>query len=299
MADDVELLRSFVAVAEEGHVGRAAERLFVSQPALTKRLHRLEALVGAELVQRVGRGIELTEAGRALAEDAAEIVSATDAAFRRARRVAGGPPDELSIGFVAPMPPELTTALLRDAAGRQGPDLVLRSLAWEEQLSAVLAGSVDVALVRGPVDGLDEAGRVGHGLCCELLFDEPRVAAFAVDHPLAGADELALADLADEPIVAPTVNTAYWTVDPRPEGRPPVLGPSVSTVVEMLEVVASGRAMVLTAASVSTYYQRPDVAYVPVSDLSPSEVFLVSSEHPTPEVAELLDEIRARATSLR
>ncbi|MEO1059776.1 MAG: LysR family transcriptional regulator [Actinomycetota bacterium] len=299
MAVDLELLRSFVAVAEEGHVGRAAARLYVSQPALTKRLHRLEEQVGASLLQRAGRGIELTEAGRSLADEASSIVATADAAVERARHVAGGTADQISIGFVAPMPHEITTDLLRAARDRPGPDVALRSLAWDEQLASVLAGAVDVALVRGPIEGLPEAGRIGDGLRCELLFEERRVAAFAVDHPRATEDVIELADLADEPIVAPEVNTSYWTVDPRPDGRSPRLGPAVSTVVEMLEVVASGQAMVLTAESVSTYYQRPDVAYVPVADLSPSTVHLVSGDPPTAAVAELTEEIRERSAPLR
>lgn len=293
-AMDVKLLRSFVAFAEEEHVGRAAARLYISQPALTKQLRKLEDSLQVSLTEKTGRRVRLTESGRVLAEEARRILNDVDQAVERVRAVARAQRDEVVIAFVPPMPRELTTEVFRNC-GDLGCDVVLRHVDWKDQVSVVAGGRADLALVRGPLDGFPEAGRLGH----ERLFAEPRVAGFAAGHPLAGRPSLTLAELADEPIVVTSPNTPFWTVDPRPGGRAPVLGPTVGTVAEMLEVVAAGRAMVLTARSQSEYFARPDIRYVPVRDVSPSEVFVAwSPSRLTPGARRVLDDLRNRAGRL-
>ena len=289
---DLNLLRSFVAVAEEEHVGRAAKRLFISQPALSKQLRRLEAQLDVALVQRVGRGIELTEAGRVLAREAQGILEATDVAVGRVRASVRAEHDEVVIAFVPPMPRELTTDVLRDACECE---VKLRTVDWQEQVSVVASGAADLSLVRGPVEGFTHREHIQY----EKVFEEPRVAAFSTGHPLAARTSIALTDLAGEPIIVSAPNTDYWTVNPRPDGSAPVFGPTVSSVTEMLEIIAAGRAMVLTARSLGDYYVRNDVAYVPVRDISPSEVFLAWSPATiSPTAAMVRDDLQERARRL-
>ena len=295
MDPDLRLLRSFVVVAEEEHVGRAAARLFISQPALSKQIRRLEEYFDVALVRRVGRRIELTPAGLALATEAVGILDLTEAAIGRVRTSVRGEHAQIVIGFVPPMPQELTTDLLRKAGEELDCEVSLRHVDWVEQVSVVTSGRADLSLVRGPIEGFTHRKNVEW----ESLLSEPRLAAFASTHPLAAAESLSLADLGDEPIVATAPNTDFWTVNPRPDGRPPVLGPQVSSIAEMLEVVAAGRAMVLTARSQSEYYARPDISYVPVRGLEPSEILVVwSPTNLTSAARRVLDDLRRRSGSV-
>jgi DNA-binding transcriptional LysR family regulator len=269
--------------------------LFISQPALSKQIRRLEDYLDVALVKRVGRRIELTAAGRVLAVEAVALLNLTEAAVGRVRAAVRGEQAQVVIGFVSPMPQALTTDVLRKAGEELDCDVSLRHVGWEDQVSVVTSGRADLSLVRGPIRGFDNRDDVEW----ECLFSEPRLAAFASTHPLANADSLSLADLTDEPIVATSPNTDFWTVNPRPDGRAPILGPHVSSIDEMLEVVAAGRAMVLTARSQSEYYARPDIKYVPVRGLEPSEVLVVWSPTNLTAAARLvLDDLRRRSASV-
>jgi DNA-binding transcriptional LysR family regulator len=292
---DLRLLRSFVAVATEEHVGRAAKLLFISQPALSKQIRRLEGELGVPLVRRVGRRIELTAAGKVLAVEATRILEFTDAAIGRVRASMRAEQGEVVIAFVPPMPHQLTTDVLREACGTLDCVVTLHTVDWHDQVSVVASGRADLSLVRGPVEGFTHREHIRY----EKVFEEPRVAAFSTDHPLAVRTSLALADLADEPIVVSAPNTDYWTIDPRPDGSHPVLGPVVSTVAEMLEVVAAGQAMVLTAKSLGEYYRRADISYVDVQDVPPSEVFLAWSPSTISRTAAMVrDDVQRRAREL-
>jgi DNA-binding transcriptional LysR family regulator len=296
MDPDLKLLRSFIMVAAEEHVGRAATRLYISQPALSKQIRRLEEFFGVALVRRVGRRIELTAAGRVLALEATQLLDQADAAMGRVRAAVRSELDAVVVGFVPPMPQALTTDLLREAKDSLGADVTLRHVGWEDQVAVVTSGRADLSLVRGPVEGFASREEIESA----LVFSEPRLAAFAASHPLASATSVSLDQLADEPIVATAPNTDFWTVNPRPDGRAPNLGPRVSSLAEMLEVVAAGKAMVLTAASQSVYYARPDISYVPVEGVPPSDVYVVwSADNLTGAAARVLADLRRRAGSLR
>jgi DNA-binding transcriptional LysR family regulator len=293
---DLKLLRSFAVVAEEEHVGRAAARLILSQSALSKQIRKLEESVGTPLVRKAGRNIELTAAGRALAEAAPALLASIDAALDRVQAAGRAEQDRVVIAFVPPMPPSLTTDLMRTAPGSLDCEVVLHHAEWGDQVAVVTSRHADLALVRGPIDGFPDH----EDLAWQPVFSEPRVAAFAASHRLAGASRVTMADLADEPIVATAPNTEFWTVDPRPDGRRPVLGPSVSSVDEMLELVAAGRAMVITARSQADYYSRPDISYVPVEGIAPSEVLVVwDPASITPAAGRVLGDLRRRAESDR
>ncbi len=292
---DLKLLRSFAVVAEEGHVGRAAARLIVSQSTLSKQIRRLEDAVGTPLVRKAGRNIELTAAGRALADAAPALLASIDSALDRVQAAGRAEQDRVVIAFVPPMPPELTTDVMRTAPGDLGCEVALQHSEWSGQVAVVTSRHADLALVRGPIEGFPDH----EDLAWATVFSEPRVAAFARGHPLASAGRITLADLADEPIVATAPNAEFWTVDPRPDGRRPVLGPSVSSVDEMLELVAAGRAMVLTARSQADYYSRPDIAYVAVDGIAPSEVLVVwDPASITAAAGRVLEDLRRRAGAI-
>ena len=192
-------LRYFVAVAEELHFHRAATRLHISQPPLSQQIRALERELGVTLLARNRRRVALTAAGTGFLEDARSILAAVDRAAERARDIARGAVGTLSLGFVgsAMFSPTLPTILR--AFRTQYPDvgLVLRELPTSAQLEALLAGDLDVGVIRGPVDAFMADGEL------ELLTiqRERLIAAMPADHPLAARKRLRPADLRGESFV--------------------------------------------------------------------------------------------------
>jgi DNA-binding transcriptional LysR family regulator len=190
-------LRYFVAVAEELHFRRAAERLHMSQPPLSQQIRRLEEDVGATLLVRNQRRVELTAAGQAYLARARDILAAVEDAAREARRVQRGEVGRLDVGFVGSAMYSVVPELLR-AFRERFPDvgLHLRELGTTEQLRRLEDGRLDVGFLRPPGPRA--------GLSIETVLLEPVVAALPEDHPLAAAPELRIEDLAGEPLVLMT-----------------------------------------------------------------------------------------------
>jgi DNA-binding transcriptional LysR family regulator len=146
---DLRLLRYFVAVAETEHVGRAAERLHVSQSPLSRQIRQLEQLLGVALFERTGRRIRLTDAGRELLPAARDLLGRADALVRDARASTGAGPGRIAVGFVSTaLATGVLTKALRALRARH-PDVhvELRHANSELQLALVRAGELDVALV--------------------------------------------------------------------------------------------------------------------------------------------------------
>src|SRR3954451_21920197 len=163
-------LRYFVAVAEELHFRRAAERLHMSQPPLSQQIRNLEADVGATLLVRNQRRVELTAAGRAYLARARDILAAVEDAAREARRVQRGEVGRLDVGFVGSAMYTVVPELLR-AFRTRFPDggLHLRELGTPERLRRLAAGRLDMGCLRPPGGG--------PGLSIETVLREPVVAA--------------------------------------------------------------------------------------------------------------------------
>ena len=190
-------LRYFVAVAEELHFRRAAERLHMSQPPLSQQIRRLEEEVGATLLVRNQRRVELTAAGAAYLVRAREILHAVEDAAREARRVQRGEVGRLAVGFVGSALYSVVPELLR-AFRERHPDVGLRlhELGTTEQLRRLDDGRLDIGFLRAPGSR--------PGLSIETVLREPVVAALPDVHPLARGGEVRVADLAGEPLVLMT-----------------------------------------------------------------------------------------------
>lgn len=150
---ELSQLRCFVAVAEELHFGRAAERLHMTQPPLSRQIRLLEHQVGTELFERSSRSVRLTAAGRSFLPDAARILRLADEAAATARRVAAGAAGSLSIGFTASVGYGLLPAVVSAVRGASsGVRLTLKEMVSGAQLEALDARQIDVGLLRPPVE---------------------------------------------------------------------------------------------------------------------------------------------------
>ena len=195
---DLRHLRYFVAVAEEGHITRAAERLGIQQPPLSQQIKALEAELEVQLFRRKPRGVELTDAGRSLLTDAHRILGEVEGALAKAQRTARGEQGRIAVGFTASAPfHPFVTRVVRDfRAAHPLVALALEESGTAELVNGLRAERLDVAFVRS-------AAPDGEGVAFYDLFEEPMFAALPATHRLAQAagKGLALAALAGEPFV--------------------------------------------------------------------------------------------------
>ncbi|MGH3181635.1 MAG: LysR family transcriptional regulator [Streptosporangiaceae bacterium] len=195
---DLRLLGYFVAVAEEGHFGRAATRLHIAQPALSQQIRVLERDVGVRLFDRTTRRVDLTEPGRMLLDDARRLLRQADEVAGRMRRVAAGETGLLRAGFVNSAAFGILPRILRPfRASRPHVGLELHEMTTAVQLQALREGHLDVGIGRdAPPADIHAAGATA----VELLH-EPLVVALPAQHPLASRGPLTAADLAGEAFI--------------------------------------------------------------------------------------------------
>jgi DNA-binding transcriptional LysR family regulator len=274
---DTRLLRAFVAVAEEGHITRAADRLTLAQPALSKQLRRLEQLLGAELLVRGSRGTTLTATGMALLPAARDTLAAWQTAQRRVRTAARAGLPQLTVGFIANAAGDHTPAIVRRFNSLR-PTLRVEMLQsdWEDPTAGLDSGASDVALLRLPIPDNEE-------LRIQPLFEEPRLVAMPADHPLADRAELTIDDLVDEPFIAPRGPAAWrdwWLAVEHRGGRPPVIGAVVGTPDEYVQAILNGLGLSLAFASAARFYAPPGITYRPIAGL-PASTVAVAHRHDT------------------
>lgn len=189
---DLHLLRSFAAVAETEHVGRAAEKLHVSQSPLSRQIQKLEADLGLRLFDRVRRRVRLTPAGRWLLRESRILLGQADALVSAAERVARGEVGSLAVGFVrsAMWSRVLPAALRRFGARHPDVNVTLRPMASAEQVAALRGGDLDVCVVHASRQGTPG----GPGITAALLTTDPFVLAVPRGHALARRKRLRPAD---------------------------------------------------------------------------------------------------------
>ncbi|SDT28669.1 LysR family transcriptional regulator [Microlunatus soli] len=202
-----EQLRGFVAVAEELHYGRAAERLAMTQPPLSRQIQKLERAIGVRLLERDRRRVRLTPAGAAFLDEARRLLALADAAPDLARRIDAGSSGTLRLGFTAAsayavLPGVLTK--LQQALPEV--DLDLTELVTRAQLEALANHELDLGLARPPFDADLFASRpFAREALCAAVPDGHRLA--ALDRPLTERD------LAGEPVIMPSATDARYFYD--------------------------------------------------------------------------------------
>ncbi|HEY2059649.1 LysR family transcriptional regulator [Amycolatopsis sp. NBC_01480] len=261
---DLRKVRYFVAVAEELHFGRAAERLHIAQPVLSRQVRALEEELHAQLFVRDRRSTELTAAGRQLLEDSRPLLASADALKRRVTRAARGAAS-FTIGFMPGL--TVTDAVRALTARHPGLSVELVRTTWDDQTEVLHDGRADVSVVRLPVEP--------RGLSVRPMFEEPRVAVLPATHRLAGKESVSITDLAAEHLLNDPDAVPEWrdiAVELRSGGRPRAHG--YHSIEEKLEHVAAGLGIAIVPLSTSEYYTRADVTCVPVADLPPNQVSL-------------------------
>lgn len=270
MAFTLEQLRGFLAVAEELHFGRAASRLKMTQPPLSRQIQKLERVVGAQLLERDNRHVTLTAAGEVFLGEARRLLSLADSAPELARRVSSGSQGLVRIGFTAASTYG-TLGRLIDVLDRGLPDihLDLHEMVTREQVAALLNEEVDLGLARPPFDAETFGSR--------LLHREALLVAVPDGHRLLdlGRDAVAT-DLAAERVVMHSPTSARYFYDLVVSTVPTASENAVHTVSQvltMLWLVAAGRGVAFVPAS---------AARLPIDG-----VHFVRLETPVPEPVEL------------
>ena len=264
---DLRRLRYLIAVADEGHMTRAAEGLGIQQPPLTRQIQNLEAELGVRLLHRHARGVTLTEAGQAVVADARLILSAADRLPQTAQRASRGEMGRLAVGYTSsaafhPYVPRRLRAYGRDWPGVR---LELEEDSTTELVAALRSGRLDVAFIRS-MDHDPTSLRI------DPLFDEPMMAVLPLGHPRAvGSDgAIALAGLAPETFVfyrRPAGQGLYDAIISACHlaGFSPRIGQEAPRLPSTLSLVAAGLGVSIVPASMQRMNVE-GVAYLRLTD---------------------------------
>jgi DNA-binding transcriptional LysR family regulator len=264
---DLRQVRYFVVVADQRHFGRAATALRVAQPSLSRQIRRLEQQLGARLFDRTPQGTRLTEAGEVFLPAAKALLRSASRAAAQTRAVAQ--PSRITIGYT--MGVIVTAAALAMRREHPDADVQVVHVGWDQARDALLEHRVDALVTRLPFP-TDQ-------LHVTVLYDEPRVLVVPRTHRLAGKESITLDDIADEPM--PRVRnsdpawSAYWRVDPRPDGRRAPDGPFIDALEDKFEVIAAGQAVAITAGGHGVAL-RPDLTTIPLEGVDPSHVVVAT-----------------------
>jgi DNA-binding transcriptional LysR family regulator len=300
MAVELRHLRYFIAVAEERHITRAAERLGIQQPPLSQRIKAIERELDVQLFRRKPRGVELTEAGRAFLDNARALLAHFDHTFETTRRTARGEQGRISVGVTPTSPFHPFVPRVVRAFRESYPQVFLR---LEERLGHELVEQlrnehIDVAFIRTPV--ADPEGLVVHS-----LIEEPILVALPSGHALArsgGASAVSLQRLARETfILYGPPGTAFYDLTMaacRAAGFNPRVGQETPRMTSSLNLVAVGLGICLVPASLQQMHMD-GVTYCRLKGpVQPKAILNLASRRgdPSAVVRNFLNLVRAAAT---
>ncbi|MFI0769622.1 LysR family transcriptional regulator [Streptomyces sp. NPDC021218] len=280
---DLRLVRYFTVVAEYGNFGRAAIRLHLAQPSLSRQIQRLEAQLGVRLFDRSPQGTSLTDAGRAFLPGARTLLHEAEQAARTAR--AAVQPRTVTVGCAEGL---VITAWVQELRRRHPDDRIrTRHLDWRDT-HALAEGRIEALVAYRPLPFPTDGFRV------TKLHEESRVLLTSASHHLAHEKAVSLRALADEELVACASTPVVWST-PKPVGdRPAPPPPTIDDAYEdKLELIATGHCVAIFPAGDRRAAVREDIALVPVIDIDPCEVVLVTrADDPDPLLGSLEDAAR-------
>jgi LysR family transcriptional regulator, benzoate and cis,cis-muconate-responsive activator of ben and cat genes len=259
---DLRQMRYFLAVAEERHVGRAAERLHMAQPPLSRQIQALEEELGTRLFERTPKGVEPTAAGQALLAEVPNLLALAQRAAERTRLAGQGVVGRLDVGlFGSGVLDVIPRVLARFHAARPQVKIALHNMTKAEQLQALRERRITVGFNRLVPDE--------PGIVVRTVMREPLVVALPDTHPLAARRRLRLADLDGEPMIVypnvPMHGLAQEVADAfKAEGARLVVEQEVEDVLTAVALVASGFGVAVTTQS-ATNLRLPGVAFRPLA----------------------------------
>jgi DNA-binding transcriptional LysR family regulator len=262
-------LRYFVAVAEELHFTRAAERLFVSQPALSKQIRALERQLGAPLFDRDRQGVALTGVGAALLPYAQRVLAEWDRAWTAVGTAKATQVSTLVVGMsTSPGRGGLLPAVRsRFTAAHPEAVLRLRQVSWEDPTAGLADGTSDVAYVWLPLPEQERYDVL-------VVAEEARLVALPDGHRFAARDAVDFADLLDEPFLALPAAAGplrdYWLATDARAGRPARIGAEVASAEETYEALVAGLGVVLLATGNAPLITMGGVTTRPVRGITPA-----------------------------
>ena len=300
---DLRRLRAFVVLAEEGHVTRAAERLGIQQPPLTRLLQGLEAELGVILMHRMPRGVRPTEAGKVLLDEAKIILERANGVADMVHRAARGEQGRLAIGFTssAALHPFVPKALRAFHESLPKLSVVLEEAGTAELVDALMHERLDAAFIRSPV------GRTP-GLRLDAVLEEPMLVALPMGHRLARdtASRLLLTELATEPFIlyrrtaGPGLYDTILTAC-REAGFSPAVAQEAPRLTATLSLVAAGFGISLVPASMRRL-GGDDIAYRAVagsSKLIAPLLLAMRQTHPAPALAQFRGLVQRMTAEMR
>jgi len=260
-------LRYFVAVAEHGHITRAAESLGIQQPPLSQQIKALEDELGVQLLRRKPRGVELTDAGAAFLQRAQAILAEVDRAFASTRRTARGEEGRVVVGFTssAPFHPFVPRVIRMFREASPHVALVLEESGSSDLVQGLHNEIIDAAFIRSPVADVV-------GLLVQPLLDEKMLVALPTGHPLASRsnEPIGLAELANHTFIlykrpgAPGLYDSIITAC-RGVGFSPRVGQEAPRIVSTLNLVAAGLGVSIVPESLGRL-QMDGVVYRELAD---------------------------------
>ncbi|MBE1589317.1 LysR family transcriptional regulator [Nonomuraea angiospora] len=275
MIEGIELreIRTFLAVADELHFGRAAERVGLTSSRVSQSIRSLESRIGGALFDRTSRRVALTPLGRQLRDHLQPAHDALAAALTAARETARGVAGTIHLGMFNPpiyAGPHITRIVRTFETRYPNCTVLLRDVPFEAQLDWLRSGAGDALVIRLPNSASDLT--IG-----PTMTDEKRVLAIAADHPLAGRGQADAEDLGDLMMIdiatVPRELMNAFLPPLTPSGRPiPRL--EVHRLTEILPLIALGAAAHATVRSFAEHYRYPSVAYIPVTGLPRSRTAL-------------------------
>ncbi|WP_166868534.1 MULTISPECIES: LysR family transcriptional regulator [unclassified Salinibacterium] len=279
-------LRQFLVVAREGNMRRAAELLFISQPALSLSVQQLERELRVTLFERSARGVALTAAGTLFRERAQALLASAEAAVADVRGVAGIRP--IRVGYLHSVGAELLTRVITGFE-REFPAHAVeaRSFDLSDPTAGVASGAADVAFTRSPV--LDPEL---HHLD---LATEQWAVCLPDSHPLASREEVAIEELLDEPVVAAPESAGswrdHWMAAQARGGRPAIVAAVAATFEAEYLAVARGQGISFTTTEAARLFRPPGVRFIPVAGMEPARVTMTWRSD-LPHVRRFVDFVR-------
>jgi DNA-binding transcriptional LysR family regulator len=257
-------LRYFVAVAEDLHFTRAAEQLFISQPALSKQIRALEHALGVDLFKREGRSVSLTPAGAALLSHAREVLAVWGGAWEAVEQNKLSQSSRLVVAMSTSPGRDGLLPAIRSRFSEIAPQaqLELRQVGWDDPTAGLADSSSDIAFVWLPLPGQERYQWIA-------VAEEPCLVAMSEHHPLAGRTTLTFGELQEQPFLALPESAGplrdYWLAIDRRDGRPPNIGAVITSSDETYEALVDGRGICLVAAGNAPSLTRGGVITRPLT----------------------------------